>query len=241
MKAPIWRLEWLVALRRRRLFAMNVGIPLLLVAPLTFGGAPVFHAAAAYAVLFVLFGTFGSAIPLLRDGESGTLRTMILAGAGHRSLVIQRVLAGAVLDTIQLLPAMVLILWAGGASGRVWGLALPVLLGAVLAAGIVGVVVAALARSLAEGALFSAVVSLFLLHGSGVFRTPPPGSMGAIIESVLPFAPLHTVLLTGAGGSAGVSVALPAVLSAWAGTLVLLVLAVATGHSIIERISTIQS
>ena len=62
-------------------------------------------------------------------------------------------------------------------------------------ANLVGVLVAAATRSLAEAALFSAVSTLLLLHASGVFRTPLPGSFGAAVKSVAPFRALHEALL----------------------------------------------
>lgn len=199
MKGAIWRIEWTLALRRRRLFWLNAGIPLVLVLPLVLGGAPVFHAAAALSVLFVLFGTFGSAIPLVREGEGGVLRRILLAGVPESRLLLERVLAGAALDAVQLLPSLAVILLAWGAGGETWLLAGPVFLLTLLAANLVGVWVAAAARSLAEGALFAAVISLFLLHGSGVFRTPAPGSVGSALATLLPFGPLHRILLDTGG------------------------------------------
>ncbi|MSR22808.1 MAG: ABC transporter permease [Gemmatimonadetes bacterium] len=197
---PIWRIEWRIAIRRRRLLAFNVGIPLLLVVPLSFGGAPAYHASSAYTMLFVLFGTFGSAIPLLREGDGGPLRRILLTGFPEPAFVTERVLAGSALDLLQLFPAMALVLGAGRAGTDVWVAAIPALILAFVAANLVGLWVAALARSIAEGALLAAVVSLFLLHGSGVFRTPAPDSWGAILESVLPYRALHETFLAGTGG-----------------------------------------
>jgi hypothetical protein len=205
VNAPIWSVEWKIALRRRRLLVFNVAIPLLLVLPISLGGAPPFHAAAAYTVLFALFGTFGSAIPLLRDGDGGPLRRIVLSGFPEPAYVTQRILAGTTLDLLQLIPALALILVTGRAEATVWASAIPALALALLAANLIGLWVAALAGSLAEGALFAAVVSLFVLHGSGVFRSPVPGSWSAAAESVLPYRPLHDALLTGAGGGSAIS------------------------------------
>jgi len=234
--APVWRLEWRLALRRRRLFVLNLAIPLVLVLPLALGGAPPFHAAAAYAVLFVLFGVFGSAIPLIRDGEGGLLRRMLLAGAPETRILGERTLAGAALDCLQLLPALGVILAVGRVRGGVWLLAPFVLLLTLLAANLIGVWVAALARSLAEGALFAAVVALFLLHGSGVFRTAPEGTAGAVLQDILPFGPLHRTLLAATGGgpapSAGWSLLVPA-----AGSLVILMLTLRFAGVLLERVA----
>jgi hypothetical protein len=239
-------LEAAQAFRRRRLLALNVGIPLLLVLPVSLGGAPAFHAAAVYAVLFVLVGTFGAAIPVIRDGESGILRRMVLAGGSPRALLGVRGVAGALLDTVQLLPALVLVLAAGwltgarpgggGEAGLLFLVALPVLAGALLGANLVGLWVAALARSVAEGALFAAVLSLFLLHGSGVFRTPAPGALAALLEAALPFASLHRILLAAAGGAPPPEY-LPALAVAWAGSFLLLLATLLLAHPLTERIT----
>ena len=235
---PVWRLEWALALRRRRLLALNVTIPLLLVVPVALGGAPPFHAAAAYAVLFVLFATFGSAIPLIRDGGEGLLRRTLLAGGSGRAILVPRLLAGGILDTLQLLPALLVILVVGGADGGVWLLAGPLLLGAVLAGNLVGVWVAALARSLAEGALFAAVVSLFLLHASGVFRTPAPGSLAEAVEPLAPFTAFHRMLLAGAGGVPLPPGSEPAgLLTTWGLVALLLVVTAVAAQPLMERIS----
>ena len=200
MRLSVWSLEWRIALRRRRLLVLNLGIPLLLVVPIAFSTAPAFHAAAAYAVLFVLFGVFGSSIPLLREGEEGLLRRMVLTGSPEAPLLVQRLTAGAALDTVQLLPALTIILWSGGAPRSVWALAFLLLPPTLWVTNLLGAWVAAAARSLAEGALFAAVTGLFLLHGSGVFRTPVEGEFSALLESMLPFGPMHRVLLAGASG-----------------------------------------
>jgi len=234
--ATIWRLEWRLAFRRRRLFVLNLAIPLALVLPLSLSGAPPFHAAAAYAVLFVLFGVFGSTIPLIRDGERGLLRRMLLAGAPESRILVERVMAGAILDFLQLLPALGVILGFGRAPGSVWLIAPPVLLLTLLAANLVGVWVAALARSLAEGALFAAVVALFLLHGSGVFRTAREGTLGSFLQETLPFGPLHQTLLAAAGGGpappVGWSLLMPAV-----GSVLILMLTLFFAHMLLERVA----
>lgn len=232
----MWRLEWRLALRRRRLLLLNTAIPLLLVLPLAAGGAPAYHASAAYAVLFVLFGTFGSAIPLLRDGEGGPLRRVILRGIPERVLLAERILAGVVLDTLEILPALLVVSWLGGAGGPALAMLLASVPPALLAANLVGCWVAALARSIAEGALLAALASLFLLHGSGVFRTPAEGSWEARLEALLPFTPFHEALFAVAGGALpGGNAGLGPPLLA---TLVLLVATLLPARPLLERITS---
>jgi hypothetical protein len=195
--ARVWRLEWLRAIRRPRLFRLNIIIPLLLIAPIALGAAPPAHAAAVYAVLFALFGTFGAAIPALRDAEHGLIRRLVLSSLDARQLLLARGVANACIDVLQLLPALGIIVLTSGRSA-VTSLWLAVaLLGSLTFANLIGLWLASLARSVAEGALFAAVITLLLLHASGVFRTPMPGSIGAQLEWYAPYRAVHELLLGG--------------------------------------------
>lgn len=192
---PVIEMELRAALARRRLFALNVVVPLSLVTPIALGAAPDPHAAAVYAVLFVLFGTFGSAIPLVRDAEDGLLERILSTGLSPASYLLQRSAAGSLIDAIQLLPAL-LVAGTGlgayvGGLGAVW----IVLASSIWIANLLGVLVASAARSLAETALVAAVSSLFLLHLSGVFRTPLQSSVWAWLEGASPFRTLHETML----------------------------------------------
>lgn len=189
----IWQLEWRIALAARRLFLFNTLVPLLLVAPIAWSAAPRAHAAMVFTLLVAFFGTFGSAIPLVRDAESGLFGRVLLAGVPATRLLPQRVAANAALDALQLLPTLLVIAAAGGAL-RALPLFVVVTGCALLVANCVGAWIAGAARSIAEGALLAAVATLFLLHGSGVFRTPAPGSIAAELKHVLPYGFLHDTM-----------------------------------------------
>jgi hypothetical protein len=174
-----------------------------------------------YTVLFVLFGVFGSAIPLVRDGASGLLTRWRLAGLPPRELLTSRLAAQTALDVLEALPAAVVILLASGRAGSAAPAVILALPFALLVANALGAWTAALARSLAEGALFSSVLSLLLLHAGGTFRTPAAGSLGARIESLSPFRVLHEAFLGAAGGLAADPVTWTPSLVAGAALLVL--------------------
>ncbi len=195
-----WALAWRIALRRRRLLVLNVLVPLVLVGPVALADAPTQHAAAVYAVLFVTFATFGAAIPWVRDGESGWLERLALRGLPPAALVLGRTAAAAALDFLQLAPAAVLIAGVSRAGPAQVAALAGALAVALALANLLGCWVAALARSVAEAALFGAVSALLLLHGAGTFRTPVPGSLGAAVEGWIPFRLLHESLLAVAGG-----------------------------------------
>ncbi|HUP52901.1 MAG TPA: ABC transporter permease [Longimicrobiales bacterium] len=213
MTALVWGLEWRIALARRRLFVLNTVVPLLLVVPVATGAAPAVHAAAIYAVLFVIFSTFGSAIPLVRDAENGMTARMLLGGVSPSGYLLQRAAAGAALDGLQLIPALVVAGFGAGASPRALLVTFGTLLGTAWVGNLIGPLVAVTTRSLAEAALFTAVCTLLLLHMSGVFRTPAPSSHGALVEAASPFRALHEALLgMGSAGPVGGGGAL----AAWA-------------------------
>ena len=228
----MWRTEWLTALRRRRLFLFNILIPLTLVATIALSAAPAAHAVAVFTVLFALFGTFGSSIPLIRDGESGLLRRYVLTGAHPGVLLLQRVFATAALDLIQLAPSVLVIAAARGSSASQLAIVVPSMILGLLAANALGALSAAVAKSVAEGALFSAVAALLLLHWAGTFRAPLPGTWQATLEVWNPFRPLHESLLA-AAGAGGPDLA-PALFTAPIATtlLVLLLLTVAGRYTI---------
>lgn len=200
MTLPVWRTEWLTVLRRRRLLTLNILIPLAFVGSIAFSPAPAVHAAAVFAVLFSLFGTFGSSIPLIRDGESGLLGRYVLTGVHPGGLLLQRVFAAAALDSIELAPSVLVIAIARGSSASQLMMLVPAMVLGLVAANALGALTAAMARSVAEGALFSAVAALLLLHWAGTFRTPLPETWQASLELWSPFRPLHEALLAASGG-----------------------------------------
>lgn len=200
MKFLIAVMEFRIALARPRLVVLNVMVPVVLVLAISLGGAPGFHAAAVYTVLFTLFGTFGSSIPLVRDAESGLFGRIIRAGVPPSHFLIERAVGGSAIDALQLLPALT-IATVGSISLNEWTRAVLILWSSVWIANLLGNLVAAVARSLAETALFSAVTALLLLHLSGVFRTPLPQSSWAAVEALSPFQTLHETLLAGLMGT----------------------------------------
>jgi hypothetical protein len=174
-------------------------VPLLLVASVALGGAPEPHAALVYTVLFTCFGAFGAAVPWARDAERGFIERVRLTGTGGVALALERIAAGALIDLIELLPSLAVIALVHG-SALVDALRmLGWVAGGLLAANALGVIVAGLARSIAETALLAAVASLLLLHAAGVFREPAPGGPAAALQRAVPFHYMHAAIQRAAG------------------------------------------
>ncbi|TFG66815.1 MAG: hypothetical protein E4H28_00720 [Gemmatimonadales bacterium] len=191
MKTAVWRLTWTLTVRRRRLLIWNVAVPILLLVPVVTSSAAPAHRAVVVAVFVTFFGAYGSCIPLIRDGMTGWAEKVWLTGYGGRRWLVEGTLASVAVDWVQLLPVNVLLSLLSGMSA---GATLVVLIATALAllfANLLGVFVAALVRALGEAALGCAVVSLFALHLSGVFRNARPGSWWETIEAWNPLRPLH--------------------------------------------------
>ncbi len=208
----VWSLEWRAAVRRPRLFAWNVAVPALLLAPVALSAAAAPHRAAVFAVFYAFFGAFGFAIPLIRDASDGWIGEVLRSGYPVRAWIAERLAAATSLDLLQLAPATVLLLVASGASPATAAATLAALLLALLTANLVGALIAAWVRSLAEAALACAAASLILLHLAGAFRAPRPDGWSAAAAAWSPYRPLLSQLrsLGPAGPADAASWAAPA-------------------------------
>ena len=195
MSFAVWSLQWRLATTRKRVFILNVMVPLTLVLPVATGAVPPVAAAGVYVVLFVAFALFGSALPLRVEGQRGMSARVVRAGVGPSSYLLQRATAVAALDTLQLTPALLLAAFTAGAAPTQTLGALVTLAGTVWVWGFIGIIIAAASRSITETALFAAVTVPLLAHMSGVFRTSAPDTTSALLEGVSPLRALHEDLL----------------------------------------------
>jgi ABC-2 type transporter len=227
MKLAVWALEWRLALTRSRVLVLSTALPLALVLPVASGMVPAAETASVYLLLFAGFAAIGTALPLRWEGERGMSSRVVLGGMSAPSYLLQRTAAGAILDLAQLTPALVVAALAAHASVSDALAAYVGLAATVWIAGLVGVVAAAVTRSLAEAGLVATVIVISLAEMSGVFYTPMPGSLGAALEAISPFRALHEALLdmtVGAPTSGGLAeivwvVALPVVVALTASKL----------------------
>jgi len=188
----IWRLSWQSALRRRRLFLWNVVLPLLLLAPVAMSDAAAPHRVAVYGVFLVFFGTFGSAIPTVSDARDGWLDEIFRTNYSAAQWLWERTLAETSIDLLQTLPAVLILLITGTGLSSFGELLMSVAI-ALLFANLVGPVIAAMVKSLAEAALAGAAISLGLLHYAGFFR-PPVSGWTLTLAMWNPYTPLRSGL-----------------------------------------------
>jgi hypothetical protein len=191
----VWALEWRLALTRRRYLVLGAVLPLALVLPVATGAVPADETASVYAVLFMAFAAIGSALPLRWEGARGLSARVVMGGVSAPGYLLQRTAAGAVIDLLQLTPALIVAAFASHAQVSDALVAYVGLAATMWIAGLLGVMAAAVTRSLVEALLVATVIVISLAEMSGVFYTPRPGSIGAVLEAMSPFRALHESLL----------------------------------------------
>ena len=213
--------ELLVVAARRRSLALKVGIPLVLALPLIVGGAPTFWAGMLLTVLTAMVGAVGTAVTLARARQSGLLVRLALVPRPGWRVVGGVVVAGALVDLIQLLPVVLLVAIAGGATPLEWaGLVVAVLAG-LLTGSLLGCVVACLAGGVGEVLLDVCVLLAPLLFFGGLFTGVPRQGWGWTVALIDPFGQLGSAFIGALGGTPAFSPATVLLVSAAAIVVVL--------------------
>lgn len=202
MAALVWGLEWRVAFSKKRDLAVRVLAPLSLVFVIASGAVPAVAGVATYVVLFIAFGHFGTALPALRDAESGITSRVVRGGVSPGSYLMQRAAACTALAFVQLLPAALVAGAFLDASPSEILIALGALAACLWIGSLLAVMAAAMSRSVAEMTLLCGLLLLLLLHMSGVFHTPTAGGLGAVLEGAAPFRAVHEAFVTMVAGGA---------------------------------------
>lgn len=193
--------EVLVTFTRPRALAIKVLVPLILTLPLVAGHAPTFWAAMLLSVLCAMTGTIGSAVTVARARESGLLTRLALTPKPAWRVVSSWVAGGAVVDAVQLAPAVVVVLALAPVTPLA-GVALVLsVLAVLLLANALGSAVAALGGGAGEVLLDVAVLLAPLLFLGGLFTGVPRDGWRWIAAQVDPFAYLHSAFIGALGGS----------------------------------------
>ena len=199
LTGTIWQRELIEFAQRRRALVIKMAFPFLLAVPLVLTGAPPIYAAMAITMLIAIIGGIGSGAVLSRERQIGlNLRYRTLPVTPGR-LLIERLGTNALIDSIQLVPVLLLIALRHPFD-LVWWPALIVGTAAVLLTGnLIGALASTLSSSPGEVMLYVVIPLLPLLYLSGVF-TPLSHPALLVISRLLPFSYLHEALLGSLGG-----------------------------------------
>jgi len=204
MNSLVWSIEWRLALADRRALALRILLPLAVVVVLYTGGVPVGPASGVCVALFIALAMLGTSLPLIQDERSGLAARVMRGGVSSSSYLLQRAAAGALMVLLSLVPSLAVAAIVAHASIVEALIALAAMTATLWIASLLGTLLGAVARSVSEMLLVSAVLLVLLLHVSGVFNTPQPDGLGSALEGVAPFRVLHEAFLEmWTGGSVG--------------------------------------
>jgi len=151
----------------------------------------------------VMAGTFGAGESLTVDLNDGILMRVALTPLSPRRIVFEILAVNAILDFIQILPAL-LIVYVLNPAPLVWVLAATVAIFAtLLTANCIGIFIANFTSSPADVLLYATAILAPLIYVSGFFRNQNPISTLATLRDFVPFAYMNDSLKEVFGLSTG--------------------------------------
>ncbi|HZU15436.1 MAG TPA: ABC transporter permease [Candidatus Dormibacteraeota bacterium] len=186
--------------RRPRALAVKMLFPLAVAVPLLHSSAPGFYAAMAVTMLLATMAPLGAGAVLSRERSAGLLLRYRLLPAPPGRVGMERVLAGAGVDLLQVVPVLALVM-VGRPGAAAWWPALWLGAAATLVAGnLLGALASTVTRSPGEVMLVVLLPVLPALYLAGVF-TPFTDPVMGTVTRLLPFTYLHQALLGALGGA----------------------------------------
>ncbi|HME54569.1 MAG TPA: ABC transporter permease [Candidatus Lokiarchaeia archaeon] len=160
-------------IKNRKSIIMKFLVPLVLLSPVAFINMPAYVKSGILAFMILFLGVFGSSVRIVRLREQKITERLAVLPIKPSILIMHYILANSLVDSLQLLPPMLLIFILGipGIAAIAWVLMLYVL--AVFAANMIGVIIALVAGSSAEVHLYAMIVTLGIAVMSGSFFTLP--------------------------------------------------------------------
>lgn len=219
--------ELLVAATRPRALILKMAFPLVLTVPLVSAHAPTFWAGMLLTVLCAMVGAVGAGMTAARARESGFLTRLALTPRAPWRVLGSWLMAGALVDFAQLLPALIVVL-ALAPTTLASGAALILAVAAVLVvANSIGFAISALGGGPGEVLLDTVVLLAPLLFLGGLFTGVPASGWRATAATVDPFAYAHAAFIAALGGSPSFSSAAVVAAALWSAAAGLVLVGVA--------------
>jgi ABC-2 type transport system permease protein len=189
-----WKKE--VALFFGRGFALLIKMlyPLAIIVPVAASGIPARYAAAVVGIVAIMAGTFGAGESLTSDLNDGILTRVALTPLSPHRIVFEVLAVNAVLDFLQLLPAL-LVVYVLHPAALIWVLAATFgVFATLVAANAIGVFIANFTSSPADVLLYATAILFPLIYISGLFRNQNPAGVLATLRDLVPFAYMNDAL-----------------------------------------------
>src|ERR671914_637914 len=198
-----WKKDVALFFSRRFALVVKMLYPMAIIVPVAASGIPARYAAAVVGIVAIMAGTFGAGESLTSDLNDGILARVALTPLSPYRLVFEVLVVNAVLDFVQLMPAL-LVVYLLHPVPLVWVLAATFAVFATLvAANCIGVFIANFTSSPADVLLYATAILFPLIYLSGFFRKGNPSGVLDFLRDFVPFAYANDALQTVFGLATG--------------------------------------
>src|ERR671918_2783823 len=183
-----WKKDAVLFFSRRFALLIKILYPVALIVPVAASDIPAQYAAAVVGIVAVMAGTFGAGESLTADLNDGILLRFALTPLSPRRVVFEILVVNAVLDFIQLLPALLLV-YVLHPAPLVWVLAATfALFTTLVTANCIGIFIANFTSSPADVLLYATAILFPLIYLSGFFRNQHPTGILQMLRGFVPFS-----------------------------------------------------
>src|ERR687898_1765959 len=198
-----WKKDVALFFSRRFALVIKMVYPLAIIVPVAASDIPARYAAAVVGIVAIMAGTFGAGESLTSDLNDGILARVALTPLSPYRIVFEILAVNAVLDLLQLLPALLVVYLLHPVS-LVWICAATLAVFATLVtANCIGIFIANFTSSPADVLLYATAILFPLIYLSGFFRNQHPTGILLTLRGFVPFAYTDDALKTVFGLSTG--------------------------------------
>jgi len=196
MPDAYWKKDVALFFSRRFALLIKMLYPVAIIVPVAASSIPAEYAAAVIGIVAVMAGTFGAGESLTIDLNDGILVRVALTPLSPYRIVFEILAVNAVLDFLQLLPALAIVYLLHPVP-LVWILAATVAVFATLVtANCIGIFIANFTSSPADVLLYATAILFPLIYVSGFFRNQNPTGVLETLRGFVPFAYANDALKT---------------------------------------------
>ena len=191
-----WKKDVALFFGKRFALLIKMIYPIAIIAPVAASSIPERYAAAVVGIVAIMAGTFGAGESLTSDLNDVILARLALTPLSPRRIIFELLAVNAVLDFLQLLPAL-LIVYVLHPAPLVWVLAATFAVFATLvAANCIGIFIANFTTSPADVLLYATAILFPLIYVSGLYRNQNPEGLLTALRNFVPFAYMNDALKT---------------------------------------------
>ena len=191
-----WKKDVALFFSRRFALLIKMLYPVAIIVPVAASSIPAGYAAAIIGIVAIMAGTFGAGESLTIDLNDGILVRVALTPLSSYRIVFEILAVNAVLDFLQLLPALAIVYLLHPVP-LVWMLAATVaVLATLVTANSIGIFIANFTSSPADVLLYATAFLFPLIYVSGFFRNQNPTGILQTLRGFVPFTYTNDALKT---------------------------------------------